>query len=284
MSSPNRKLLHHFGLKWNPFGIDAPVEALRVSPSVDHFSWRIDELARTGGFALISGNSGTGKSTTLRILENKLQEIRDISVATITRPQSSVADFYRELGDVFAAGIRAGNRWGGFKMLREKWKAKLESSLRRPVLLIDEAQEMQTAVLSEIRLLSSEDLDSKMLLTVILAGDGRLLDRLDHPDLAPLNSRIKARLNLGSIEAETLLECLDHALEMAGNTSVMSEELRRTLAEQAAGNWRTLMNLGDALLTEGLKRDLHTIEDDLYFEVFAQKRPRKRKRRAASSL
>ena len=58
-------------------------------------------------------------------------------------------DFYRELGDVFAVPLKPHNRWDGFKALRERWLAHLESSRRRPVLLVDEAQEMSVAVLSE---------------------------------------------------------------------------------------------------------------------------------------
>ena len=65
-----------------------------------------------------------------------------MQLATISHPQSNLADFYRELGDMFAVPLRPHNRWGGFKALRERWLAHLQSCRRRPVLLIDEAQEM----------------------------------------------------------------------------------------------------------------------------------------------
>jgi AAA domain len=64
------------------------------------------------------------------------------------------------------------------KTLRQRWQAHIQSTLSRPVLLVDEAQEMQPAVLAELRLLASADLDSHILLTTVLAGDGRLADRL----------------------------------------------------------------------------------------------------------
>jgi hypothetical protein len=66
-------------------------------------------------------------------------------VGSINHPQSSLADFYREMGDIFAVPLRPHNRWGGFKALREVWFAHLETTRRRAVLLVDEAQEMSPA-------------------------------------------------------------------------------------------------------------------------------------------
>lgn len=69
------------------------------------------------------------------------------------------------------------NRWGGAKLLRERWQSHIDASMCRPVLILDEAQETQPCVLSELRLLCSARLDSHLLLTVVLAGDQRLLER-----------------------------------------------------------------------------------------------------------
>ena len=122
---------------------------------------------------LITGELGTGKSVALRIVAQRLQSLRDVMVGVIERPQSE-ADFYRELGDIFAVKLTPHNRWGGFKALRERWKAHVASSRIRPVLLVDEAQEMTGEVLAELRILSSTDFDATSLLTVVLSGDGRL--------------------------------------------------------------------------------------------------------------
>jgi hypothetical protein len=60
------------------------------------------------------------------------------------RPQSSLGDFYREMGDIFEVNLSLANRYGGFKALRERWLKHTQTTLFRPVLLIDEAQEMLT--------------------------------------------------------------------------------------------------------------------------------------------
>ena len=167
----NKKLLGPYGLKWNPFSPDVPVEALHVRPPVDSFCWRVENLAREGGFALVAGEPGTGKSVVLRLVAARLARVRDVQVGILSRPQSALSDFYREMGDLFGVELSPHNRWAGTKVLRERWRAHLEASLSRPVLIVDEAQEMQPAVLNELRLLASVELDSRMLLSVVLAGD-----------------------------------------------------------------------------------------------------------------
>jgi type II secretory pathway predicted ATPase ExeA len=121
---------------------------------------------------MICGESGTGKSVALRVVALRLSAMRDVVVGVLERPQSKGADFYRELGDIFSVKLKPSNRWGGFKALRERWKAHVSTTRIKPVLLLDEAQEMDPDVLSELRILSSADFDSTSLLTVVRWGVG----------------------------------------------------------------------------------------------------------------
>ena len=240
----NPKLLALYGLKFNPFAPEVPVEALHVSARLESFCWRIEHAqVREGGFALIHGDPGSGKSVALRVLAQRLARLPDIQLATISHPQSNLADFYRELGDVFAVPLRPHNRWGGFKALRERWLAHLQSCRRRPVLLIDEAQEMSVPVLSELRLMASAEFDSQPLLCVVLAGDARLLEKFKREELIPLGSRIRTRLATEAATPEQLLQCLDFVLAACGNASLMSATLKHTLCDHAAGNYRVLSTL-----------------------------------------
>jgi len=86
--------------------------------------------------------------------------------------------------------------------------------LHCPSVPIDEAQEMAAEVLRELRLLASADFDATSLLTVVLAGNGRLVDRLRQEDLIPLGTRIRTRLNTQTASREELSELLSHALAM----------------------------------------------------------------------
>jgi len=266
----NKKLLSLYGLKWNPFSPDLPTEALRVTPRIESFCWRIEQSqVREGGFALITGDPGTGKSVALRLLAERLANLRDVSVGALAHPQSNIADFYREMGDLFGVALKPHNRWGGFKALRERWQAHIETTLVRPLLLIDEAQEMGPAVLSELRLLSSTRFDSRNLLAVVLAGDGRFVDQLRRPELLPLASRIRIRLLMEYATREELLACLEHLLETAGNRKLMTPELMHTLCDHALGNYRMMTTLAAELLAAAAQREATQLDEKLYLEVFA---------------
>ena len=158
----NKQLLALYGLKWDPFSPELPIEAVHPSAAVENFAWRIEHaLVREGGFALISGDVGTGKSVALRLIAERLALLPDLSVAALTRPSANLADFYRELGELFAVELKPHNRWMGFKNLRARWLEHLDHTRLRPVLLIDEAQQVHPSVLSELRLLASAQFDSR---------------------------------------------------------------------------------------------------------------------------
>jgi type II secretory pathway predicted ATPase ExeA len=265
----NRKLSAIYALKFNPFSPEVPASALWVSPQLESFCWRLEQQLGEGGFALVNGEPGTGKSVALRILAGRLSQLRDVTVGILTRPQASLADFYRELGHLFGVPLAPHNRWTSSKALREKWLHHIESSLYRPVVLIDEAQETHTAVLSELRLLASAELDSRCLLSVVLAGDRRLATRLEGVELLPIASRIRCRLRTEALSPAQLLEHLNHLLASAGNPTLFSATLSQTLCEHAAGNLRLLMNLANDLLAAALRQERDTLDEKLYFEVFS---------------
>jgi general secretion pathway protein A len=263
-----RKLLALYSLKWNPFTPEIPDEALLRTPEAEHFCWRVEQQVRDGGFALLTGESGTGKSTTMRLLARHLQSLPEIVVGAMKRPQSSLGDFYRELGDIFGVSLRVHNRWTSFSSLRERWEAHLSATLWRPVLLIDEAQAMKPDVLSELRLLTSTNFDSRLILTVVLAGDGQLIELLREPKLVPLGTRIRTRLSYEYATPKQLSDLLTHLMSQAGNPRLMTPGLIATLCEHSAGNCRMLCNTAAELLAEGVQREVTQLDEKLYLECF----------------
>ena len=271
----NNKLHALYGMKYNPFSCEVPEEALYPYPSLENFYWRIENvLLREGGFALVSGDSGTGKSVALRLTASRLKNKQDVSIGIITHSTARLSDFYREMGDVFGVALTNSNRWGGFKNLRERWVSHLQSTLFRPVLFIDEAQDMLPSVLNELRMLTSMNFDSQVLLSVVLAGDQRLNAQLQREDLIPLESRIKVRLRTGYTSPEELRVCLNHLLVSAGNPNLMTPELIQTLCEHSAGNYRSLCKMAGDMLAAATQQERTQIMDEkMYFECFPANAP-----------
>jgi type II secretory pathway predicted ATPase ExeA len=269
-----------YGLKYNPFLPDLPPEALYSMPGSESFSMRVQSMAEHGGFALITGEPGLGKSKTLQKIAHQLEQIPDLTVGVMQRPQSKLGDFYRELGELFSVNMSPSNRYGGFKALPDRWKSHCQSTLLKPVLLIDEAQQVSAECLTELRILQSHKFDSQSLLFTILCGDNRLPDRFRGADLLPLGSRIGPRLLLEPLSPEQLQDYLHFALQQAGNSQLMSEELILTLSGHAANNLRVLNQMAAELLAVAAQQNLASIDVSLFFELFSPSGSKPRRSRS----
>lgn len=274
-----RDLLALYGLKYNPFLPAIPTDELWTPPQVDSFFFRVENLVMDGGFALMCGDPGLGKSKVLQLLAGRLERIGDVVVGVMERPQSTLADFYRELGDLFGVNLTPANKYGGFKSLRTKWRESIKSTLFRPVLLIDEAQVVPADTLNELRLLSSAFFDSESLLTTVLCGDSTLPERFRHKSLLALGSRTRTRLLFEPFDREVLLDFLDHQMVEAGNPALVTDELRDIMVDHSGGNLRILVGIGAELLDEAARRGAKQLDDKLYLEVF-NRSPTRRKQRA----
>jgi general secretion pathway protein A len=269
-----------YGLKYNPFLPDLPPEALYTIPGSESFTMRVQSMAEHGGFALITGDPGNGKSKTLQQIAHRLEQTPDLTVGVMQRPQSKLGDFYRELGELFQVNMAPSNRYGGFKALRDRWKSHCQSTLLKPVLLIDEAQQVSAECLTELRILQSHKFDSQSLLFTILCGDNRLPERFRSADLLPLGSRIGPRLLLEPLSPEQLQDYLYFTLEQAGNSQLMSDELIRTLSGHAANNLRVLNQMAAELLAAAAQQNLPRIDESLFIQLFSPQgaKPRRSRR------
>jgi len=172
----------------------------------------------------------------------------------------------------------------GFTALRNRWRSHLQSTLFRPVLLIDEAQEMGTKCLNELRILGSANFDSEQLLTTVLCGDERLPERFRTRALLPLGSRIRARLSLGGRDVATMSAYLDDLLAQAGAPGLMTPGLKTALVEHAAGNLRVLTGMGADLLAHAAEQERRVLDEGLFLSVYGRTLATPRRRRRAKQV
>lgn len=237
-----------YGLKWNPFSPDVPVEGLYTPAKLDSFFWRLEHLVLDGGFSSITGDLGIGKSAALRLLKARLEGVPELCVQVLQRPLSSLRDFYRELADLFAVDINTANRYASFDRIRGQWLAGIKRTLFRSVLIIDEAQS---------------------------ASDDRLFKKLATPELAPLESRLHVRHTVETWSSDDLATMLKARLHSTGRPHIMTEGVIIAVSSHCLGNPRTMLAQCNELLLAAAQRDALVIDEQLFFDVLKPTSPKK---------
>ena len=208
--------LKHFGLGCAPFSIAPDPSFLYLSDqhreALAHLLWG---LGSDGGFVVLTGEVGTGKTTLSRCLLDRIPA--DTDLAFIINPRLSnrelLATICEELGDPPAA-LPASD-----KRLVDRINHRLLAAHargRRTVLVIDEAQNLSRPVLEQIRLLTNLETNKRKLLQVILIGQPELDTMLRRADLRQLAQRVTARFHLQPLSRDDLAACVTHRLELAG--------------------------------------------------------------------
>ncbi len=167
----------------------------------------------TDGFVVITGEIGAGKTT---LIESFLKEIQsDVVVAQINQTQVSAVDFLQ--------GILVQFGFSPFKMKKGEIIATLNNFLieqyaagRKVLLIVDEAQNLTSRVLEEIRLLSGVETTKEKVLRIILAGQPELNAKLDAPELVQLAQRVRLRFHLTALSQTETRGYIQHRLEVAG--------------------------------------------------------------------
>lgn len=168
----------------------------------------------TDGFVIITGEIGAGKTT---LIETFLKELeKDVVVALINQTQLSPVEFLQTVLVQFG--------FQPFQMKKVELLATLNNFLieqytlgRRIVLIIDEAQNLSTKVLEEVRMLSGVETTSERILRIILVGQPELNHKLDLPELAQLTQRVRLRFHLTPLTREDTESYIQHRLEVAGS-------------------------------------------------------------------
>ena len=206
----------YFGLKEVPFSIAPDPHYLYMSENhreaLAHLLYGINS---DNGFVLLTGEVGTGKTTVCRCLLEQLPE--NSTIAFILNPKVTVDELLATICDEL--GIRY--LWGNTsnKVLVDKLNAYLLDAYakgRRTVLILEEAQNLRTDVLEQIRLLTNLETNDRKLLQIIMVGQSELRDLLSQPELRQLQQRITARYHLRPLTKKELAAYVLHRLSIAG--------------------------------------------------------------------
>ena len=249
----------YFGLTEVPFSISPDPRFLYMSKShreaMAHLKFGLEE---GGGFVVLSGDVGTGKTTLCRSLVQKLPE--KIDVALVLNPQINHIELLATLCDELDIDYPAN---ATVKMLLDvlnEYLLKTYAQGRKTVLIIDEAQLLTRAVLEQIRILTNLETTKQKLLQIILIGQPELTDALNRTDMQQLAQRVTARYHLGPLSLEDTRVYINYRLAVAGCRKRMFSNGALRQVYKASGGVPRLINLiCDRSLLGAYSKNVHGV-------------------------
>lgn len=250
----------YFGLKENPFSIAPDPHYFYMSEghreALAHLVYGINSA---GGFILLTGEVGTGKTMVCRCLFDHLP--KNAEIAFILNPKLTVEELLASICDEFGISYPAGNRSNKvFVSAINDYLLNAHEEGKQAILIIEEAQNLSVEVLEQIRLLTNLETSERKLLQIILLGQPELRDMLAQPQLRQLSQRVIARYHLGPLTKDEVSAYVNHRLSVAGlvRHGLFSESILKKLF----------------LLTGGIPRLINVICDRALIGAFVQGKDR----------
>ena len=230
--------------------LDEPPFSIAPNPRYLYLSQRHQEalahliygLNHDGGFVLLTGAIGAGKTTLCRCL---LEQIPDhVDVAYIFNPKLSDIELLATICNEFGMDVPNDNT--SIKLFIDRINAhllKAHAEGRSSVLIIDEAQNLSPDVLEQMRLLTNLETHQRKLLQIILIGQPELTTLLEHRSLTQLTQRIVARYHLEALAPQEISAYIQHRLSISGNTQGLIPETLSALIHRLTGGVPRLINI-----------------------------------------
>jgi general secretion pathway protein A len=258
--------LEFYGLKEPPFSITPDPRYVFLSErhrdALAHLLYGIGK-GGSGGFVQLTGEVGTGKTTLCRLLLEQLPE--NTRVALVLNPKLSPVELLETICEELKLDIV--DRRGSLKGLVDTLNIYLLDAYAqglRVVLIADEAQNLSTDALEQVRLLTNLETPTQKLLQIILLGQPELRDKLNRPELRQLAQRITARYHLTPLDRDETEAYVRHRVAVAGAARLPFSRLGlRALYQRSGGVPRLINIIADRALMAGYAREQDSIGERL---------------------
>jgi type II secretory pathway predicted ATPase ExeA len=252
----------YFGFSKEPFGSDLPEKNLLQFPAMIGVKERIDYIVKIGSAMVVTGEVGSGKSTSLRwgLSHHHPSEVHVLSITATT---GSLTEFYKQL--CWALGIEVKGTGGAnfSRKIKTAIREIASSKKQKMLLVVEEAHLLRTEVLMEIHTLTQFENDTKNLIGIIFLGQANLLDKLAYRTSSAMASRVVAKAHLNSINRDQMEEYISHHISYAGLKKNPFTESAITAIHQGSGG---ILRKANSLAKGGLMGASKTKENQVSAE------------------
>lgn len=249
---------HHFGFRKDPFPQNVAVKDLYQLPALEILQQRIHYAVDQKAISVITGDVGSGKSTSLRYVSSKFNS-SEYELIALVGGHYSPMELYRQIL------LNFGHSYMSYQISMMVAKIReiiLEIASRKaiPVLIIDEAHLLKRAVFMQLHTLAQFEFDSRPVMPMILCGQDLLLEHLMANAVRPLASRVLGRSHLEAIKKEVMEAYLNHHIRLAGSSSkIFSSEAVFAIHQGSGGLLRRANSLAKTALMASAMEGSHTI-------------------------
>jgi general secretion pathway protein A len=268
-----------YGLTEKPFNLTPDPKYLYLSRRhAEAFAHLEFGQRERGGFILLTGEVGTGKTTLARYFLGKLPD--NTATAVVVYPALTAAELLRAILD----DLHVPSASTSLKDLVDALHAFLleaRAAGRNVVLLIDEAQALSAEVLEQVRLISNLETDTEKLIQIVLLGQSELREILSRRDLRQLAQRVTARYHLDGLSRTETEEYIRHRLQVAGGEGKVRLTLAalNTVHDLSGGIPRIINLVCDRSLLAGYVAATRTITAEMVRRAAAEVRGEEAQRR-----
>lgn len=224
----------YFGFKTEPFSSEISSKNLLKLPSMVSVKERFDYVM-SGGVFIITGEVGSGKSTSLRWSQGQYHPSQYLFL-NITATGGSLIEFYKQLCWELDVEAKTGSRVGILKSFKNTIREIATTKKQKIIIIIDEAHLLRIDIFAELHTITQFDNDSKNLFSLVLAGQPNLLEKLTYRSSAPIASRVISRTHLSHLNQEQMAVYLEHHLAVAGvKKQLFSDQAITAIYQGSAG-------------------------------------------------